>query len=188
MKIAYAFCGSFCTHKEALLQLESLICLGYNVLPVFSERVQTTDTRFGKAEDLVEKAEALCGRQGVWTIPQAEKEITGGGFDCLVVAPCTGNTLAKTALGITDSVVTMSIKAHLRNKKPVLIAFASNDALSGNLKNIAAMLERKNVYFVPMRQDDPIKKPTSLVCDWSMLPEALLNAVQGKQLHPLIVA
>lgn len=185
--IAFAFCGSFCTHKEALCQLEALVEKGYDVLPVFSERVQSTDTRFGDAEALIKRAESICGRSGVKTITEAEKQITGGGIDCLAVAPCTGNTLAKAALGITDSVVTMAIKAHLRNKKPVLIAFASNDALSGNLKNIAAMLEKKNVYFVPLKQDDPVKKPTSLVCDWSLLPEALDAAIVGKQLHPLIV-
>lgn len=185
--IAFAFCGSFCTHKSALLQLETLIKQGYEVLPVFSERVQNTDTRFGNAKDLIAEAEKLCGKKGITTISEAEKRITGENIDCLIVAPCTGNTLAKVALGITDSVVTMAIKAHLRNKKPVLIAFASNDALSGNLKNIATMLEKKNVYFVPMKQDDPIKKPTSLVCDWSKISESLFAAIKGEQLHPLIV-
>ncbi len=185
--IAYAFCGSFCTHKESLEQLDTLVRSGCSVLPLFSERVQTTDTRFGDADDLVMKAETICGRQGIKTIPEAERQITGGDIECLVVAPCTGNTLAKSALGITDGVVTMAMKAQLRNRRPVLIAFASNDALSGNLKNIAAMLEKKNVYFVPLRQDDPEKKPTSLVCDWAKLPEALDAAKAGKQIHPLIV-
>lgn len=185
--IAFAFCGSFCTHKNAIEKLKDLVRSGYEVLPVFSEKVQHTDTRFGKARDLIQEAEIICGREGVKTLTEAEKQITGGDIDCVVVAPCTGNTLAKAALGITDGVVTMAIKAHLRNKKPVLIAFASNDALSGNLKNIAAMLEKKNVYFVPLKQDDPVKKPSSLVCDWEKLPTALEAATQGKQLHPLIV-
>ncbi len=184
---AFAFCGSFCTHHDALIQLDGLVNRGEQIIPVFSERVQSENTRFGKAADLLMKAETICGRQGIKTITEAEKQITSSNIDCLIVAPCTGNTLAKIALGITDSVVTMAVKAHLRNRKPVLIAFASNDALSGNLKNIAALLEKKNVYFVPMRQDNPEKKPTSLVCDWEKLPEALDAAVHGKQLHPLIV-
>ena len=186
MKV-FAFCGSFCTHYDALKQLEKLKNTGEDILPVFSERVQSSDTRFGKAEDLIRKAEEICGRPGIKTVVQAEKQITSSGADCLIVAPCTGNTLAKIALGITDSVVTMAVKAHLRNCKPVLIAFASNDALSGNLKNIAALLEKKNIYFVPMRQDNPEKKPTSLVCDWEKLPEAVEAAVYGRQLYPLIV-
>ncbi len=185
--IAYAFCGSFCNHKESLEQLDCLVRSGYEVLPVFSERTQMTDTRFGDADELIMKAEAICGRQGIKTIPEAEKQITSGDIQCLVVSPCTGNTLAKAALGITDSVVTMAMKAQLRNRRPVLIAFASNDALSGNLKNIAVMLEKKNVYFVPLRQDDPEKKPTSLVCNWSMLEQSLISAISGKQIHPLIV-
>ncbi len=185
--IAYAFCGSFCNHKESLEQLDSLVQKGYDVLPVFSERSQSTDTRFGNADDLVMKAETICGKQGIKTISEAEKQITTGNIECLVVSPCTGNTLAKAALGITDSVVTMAMKAQLRNRRPVLIAFASNDALSGNLKNIAVMLEKKNVYFVPLRQDDPEKKPTSLVSNWSMLERSLASAIEGKQIHPLIV-
>ncbi len=185
--IAYAFCGSFCTHEESLLQLDALVGAGYEVLPLFSERAQNTDTRFGEAVDLMMRAETICGRQGIKTIQEAEKQITGGNIECLVVAPCTGNTLAKSALGITDGVVTMAMKAQLRNRRPVLIAFASNDALSGNLKNIAVMLEKKNVYFVPLRQDDPEKKPSSLVCDWQKLPEAVKAATEGKQIHPLIV-
>lgn len=185
--LGYAFCGSFCTHKNALEQLE-LLCKTEEVLPIFSERVQSTNTRFGNAADLLGRAEELCGREGIKTVTEAEKAITNAALDCLLVAPCTGNTLAKAALGITDGVVTMSIKAHLRNKRPVLIALASNDALSGNLKNIAAMLEKKNVYFVPMKQDDPVKKPSSLVCDWSLLDSALSAAKEGRQLYPLIVA
>lgn len=186
--IGYAFCGSFCCHKQSLEQLIRLTDMGYEVLPIFSERVQCTDTRFGKAADLIREAEIICGRKGVKDITEAEKQITNSAVDVLVVSPCTGNTLAKTALGITDGAVTMAIKAHLRNKKAVLLAFASNDGLSGSLKNIAALLEKKNVYFVPLRQDDPVKKPSSLVCAWDKLPEALEAAKEGKQLHPLIVA
>ena len=186
--IAFAFCGSFCNHTEALLQLDALVRAGNEVLPVFSERVQHTDTRFGRGADLIMQAETICGRQGIKSVTEAEKQITGGTISCLAVAPCTGNTLAKAALGITDGTVTMAVKAQLRNKRPVLIALASNDALSGGLKNIAAMLERKNVYFVPMRQDDPPKKPSSLVCDWPKLPDCVAAAIEGRQLYPIIVA
>lgn len=184
---AFAFCGSFCTHKEALAQLDGLVNSGEKLVPIFSERVQTENTRFGNAEDFIMKAETICGRQGIKTITEAEKQMTSADIDCLIVAPCTGNTLAKISLGITDSVVTMAVKAHLRNRKPVLIAFASNDGLSASLKNIAALLEKKNVYFVPMRQDNPQAKPTSLVCAWDMLPRSLAAASEGKQLYPLIV-
>lgn len=185
--IAFAFCGSFCNHKEALNQLQALVAAGNEVLPIFSEKVQSLDTRFGTAQSLISTAEGICGREGIKSIVQAESAITGANIECLVVAPCTGNTLAKLALGITDGTVTMAIKAHLRNRRPVLIAFASNDALSGNLKNIAALLEKKNVYFVPLRQDNPQSKPTSLVCDWQQLIPALEAAKEGNQLHPLIV-
>lgn len=185
--IAFAFCGSFCNHTEALNQLKALVEAGNEVLPIFSEKVQSLDTRFGNAADLIAEAEEICGREGIKTIVEAERAITGADIECLVVAPCTGNTLARLALGISDGAVTMAVKAHLRNRKPVLIAFASNDALSGNLKNIAALLEKKNIYFVPMRQDDPQKKPTSLVCDWKQLSPALEAAKAGNQLHPLIV-
>ncbi len=184
---AFAFCGSFCNHKEALTQLKRLVNTGETVLPIFSEKVQSTNTRFGTATDFVAEAELICGREGVKNIVEAEKAMTNSEVDCLVIAPCTGNTLARLALGISDGAVTMAAKAHLRNKKPVLIAFASNDALSGSLKNMATLLEKKNIYFVPMRQDAPEKKPTSLVCDWQYLLPAIEAAKAGKQLHPLIV-
>lgn len=184
---AFAFCGSFCNHENAVKQLETLVNGGEKVLPIFSERVQSCATRFGTPAELIDRVEKLCGVSGVKNTVEAEKQITGADISCLVVAPCTGNTLAKIALGITDGAVTMAVKAHLRNRKPVLIAFASNDALSGSLKNIAALLEKKNVYFVPLRQDNPEKKPTSLVCAWELLPKAIAAAENGKQLYPLIV-
>ncbi len=184
----FAFCGSFCTHRDALIQLDRLVNGGEEIIPLFSEKTLTVNTRFGEAEDLVMKAETICGRQGIKSVAEAEKQITGADIDCLIVAPCTGNTLAKAALGITDGTVPMAIKAQLRNQRPVLFAFASNDGLGASLKNIAALVERKNVFFVPLRQDDPVKKPNSLVCDWSRLPEAAAAAVKGVQLRPLIVS
>lgn len=186
--IAYAFCGSFCTHAAALSALEGLVLEGREVLPVFSERVQTISTRFGKSADLIMKAETICAKTGVKTIAEAERAITAGDIDCLVVSPCTGNTLAKIALGITDSTVTMAAKAQLRNRRPVLIALASNDALGGNLKNIASLIERKNVYFVPFGQDEAKKKPTSLVCDFKQLSKSIDCAVSGVQIQPVLTA
>lgn len=185
--IAYAFCGSFCTHSEALKALEALVLQGVEAVPVFSERVLSTSTRFGTNEDLVMKAEAICSARGIKNVVEAEEQITRGSIDCLVISPCTGNTLAKIAHGITDGTVTMAAKAQLRNRKPVLIALASNDALSGNFQNLALLTSRKNVYFVPFGQDDPIKKPDSLVCDFKKIPQALELALNGKQMQPLLL-
>lgn len=160
---------------------------GIEVLPVFSERVLSTSTRFGTKEDLVMKAEALCSAKGIKSVAEAEEQITRGSIDCLIISPCTGNTLAKLAHGMTDGTVTMAAKAQLRNKRPVLIALASNDALSGNFQNLAILAERKNVFFVPLGQDDPFKKPTSLVCDFKKIPEALELALRGEQMQPLLL-
>ena len=185
--LGYAFCGSFCTHRRALAELRNLREANNEVLPIMSETVWTTDTRFGKASDLRETVETLCGRPIVHTIVEAEPIGPSGGLDALIVCPCTGNTLAKIAGGITDTAVCMAAKAHLRSDRPLILALASNDALSSNLKNIAALLSRKHVYFVPMRQDDPVSKPHSLVADFSLLPETLRAALDGRQYRPLFL-
>lgn len=185
--IAYGFCGSFCTHADSLKALETLVMAGEKVVPVFSEKVLSTSTRFGTHEDLVMKAETLCSAEGIKSIVEAEEKITRGNIDCFIISPCTGNTLAKIAHGITDGTVTMAAKAQLRNGRPILIALASNDALGGNFKNIATLAQRKNVFFVPLGQDDPIKKPTSLVCDFKKIPQALKLAIEGKQMQPLLL-
>ncbi len=185
--LGYAFCGSFCTLSHSLAVLRGIKGDGADVLPIFSERVNTTDTRFWKAEEFTQTVEALTGKSAVKTIVEAEPLGPVTPLEALVIAPCTGNTLAKLASGITDSTVTMAAKAHLRCDRPLLIALASNDSLSANLSNIARLLQRKGIFFVPMRQDDPSKKPHSLVADFSRLPEALHAALAGKQLRPLFL-
>ena len=185
--IGYAFCGSFCTLSHSLAALRRLCAEGETVQPILSEKVMTTDTRFWQAQDFKDTVTALCEREPVSSIVGAEPLGPTTPLEVLVIAPCTGNTLAKIAQGITDSAVTMAAKAHLRSDRPLLLAVASNDALSANLKNIATLLARKQVYFVPMRQDDPNKKPHSLVADFTCLPEALACTRRGHQIHPLFL-
>lgn len=183
--LGYAFCGSFCTHAYALRELRNLLEEGYEVQPIMSDAVWETDTRFGSADALKQEVEALCGRRILHTVLEAEPLGPQHPLDALIVSPCTGNTLAKLANGITDTGVTMAVKAHLRRDRPLILALASNDALSANLKNIATMLSRKSVYFVPMDQDDPEKKPHSLVADFSLLRPTLYAAFEGKQFRKL---
>ena len=185
--LGYALCGSFCTHAESLNQLKNLIAAGYDVQPIVSETVYKTDTRFGTAENLKRELERICNRSIIHTIPDAEPLGPKISLDALIVAPCTGNTLAKMANGITDTAVCMAVKAHLRCDRPMILALASNDALSANLKNIATMLSRKCVYFVPMHQDDPEKKPHSLVANFSLLLPTLEAAFEGKQFRKLFL-
>ncbi len=185
MKIGYALTGSFCTVEESISQLE-ILARGHTMVPIVSENVYSTDTRFAKASDTLERLRRICGRNPIHTIASAEPLGPASPLDALIIAPCTGNTLAKLANGITDTSVTMAAKAHLRCDRVTLIALATNDALSQNLKNIGALLSRKNVYFVPLIQDSPSGKPHSLVCDFSLIPEALSAAVEGVQLRPLI--
>lgn len=185
--LGYAFCGSFCTHRRALAELRGLREANSEILPIMSETVWNTDTRFGKAADLRREVEAVCGRPIVHTVTEAEPLGPKIRLDALIVSPCTGNTLAKIANGITDTAVCMAVKAHLRSDRPLVLALASNDALSANLKNIAAMLQRKCVYFVPMVQDDPVSKPHSLVADFSRLSETLCAALEGEQIPRLFL-
>ena len=182
--IGFAFCGSFCTIGRALSELEGL-CKRYPVQGIVSENVYQTDTRFGAARDVCARIEELTGNEVIHSIVAAEPLGPTCPLEALIICPCTGNTLAKMAAGITDSAVTMAAKAHLRSDRPLVIALASNDALSANLKNIGAMLTRKNVYFVPMRQDDPEKKPHSLVADFSKLAATLEAALEGRQYQRL---
>lgn len=184
--IGYAFCGSFCTLAKSLAQMESL-AKRYEILPIVSPAVATTDTRFGKASDFLALMEAITGRKPILTIPEAEPLGPARPLEALVIAPCTGNTLAKIANGITDTSVTMAAKAHLRGGRPLVIAFASNDGLTGNLRNIGTLIVRKQVFFVPLGQDDAIAKPGSLVCDFGKIPETLEAALQGKQIQPLLL-
>lgn len=185
--LGYAFCGSFCTLSHSLAALRRLRAEGADVLPIFSERVVTTDTRFWRAQEFTQTVEHMCEREGIRTIVDAEPLGPAIHLDALVIAPCTGNTLAKIARGITDSTVTMAAKAHIRSDRPLLLALSSNDSMSANLANMALLLQRKQIFFVPMRQDDPDRKPHSLVADFTALPDCLEAALSGKQLRPLFL-
>lgn len=186
--IGYAFCGSFCTLGRSLSMLRTLLAAGWEIQPILSEAVYSTDTRFWQAEDFRHTVEEECRRPVIHTVVDAEPLGPAKPLELLVLSPCTGNTLAKIAAGITDSAVTMAAKAHLRCDRPLLISLASNDSLSANLANIARLLTRKQVFFVPMVQDDPVKKPYSLVADFSLLPECLDAALGGKQVRPLFLS
>ncbi len=185
--IGYAICGSYCTHAASLKALEELVISGYDIQPIISERAYTTDTRFGSAGELISRVESLTGREIIHTVEAAEPLGPKTPLDALVIAPCTGNTLAKIANGITDTSVTMAAKAHLRRDKTLLIALATNDAMSQNLCNIAKLITRRSVYFVRLRQDDPEGKPHSLVADMAEIPAALDAALNKKQLRPLFI-
>ena len=183
--IGYCFCGSFCTVSRSVGIMRNLAAEGNALLPIMNESVYSTDTRFGKAADTVRTVEDICKAPVIHSIVDAEPLGPQISLDMLVVAPCTGNTLAKLAAGITDSPVTMAVKAQLRCNRPVVIALATNDALSANLKNIGLLMSRKNIYFVPMKQDDPEKKPHSLVCDFDMLKPTMVSAFAGRQIMPI---
>ncbi len=185
--IGYAMCGSYCTHRASIEQLISLRARGYDVLPIMSENVYSTDTRFGSSAELISRVEDICGRSVVHTVVDAEPLGPRTPLEAMIICPCTGNTLAKMANGITDTAVTMAAKAHLRGDKPLVVALASNDALSANMKNIATMLSKKYVYFVPMAQDDPERKPHSLVADFSLLLPTFDMALEGRQYRKLFI-
>lgn len=184
--VGYAFCGSFCTIKSSLEQLEKLSKHNIKIIPIMSEIVYTTDTRFGTSRELISKVEELCNHKIIHDIPSAEPIGPKNLLDIIAVAPCTGNTVTKIALGITDTSVTMAVKAHLRNNKPVVLGIASNDALGASGKNIGLLHNTKNIYFVPYHQDDPFGKNNSLVCDFSMLIPTIEHALEGKQIEPTI--
>jgi dipicolinate synthase subunit B len=167
--------------------MEILVNKGYNVVPLMSEIAYSTDTRFGKASDFKEKIRNICRSEIIHTIFDAEPIGPKKLFDAMIIAPCTGNTLSKIAMGITDSTVTMAAKAHLRNNRPLLLAIATNDALSGSAANIGKLLNTKNVYFVPFGQDDPIKKSTSMICDFNKIVPSAKMALEGKQIQPLLI-
>ena len=187
IRVGYAFCGSFCTYDRAMAALEQVRARFEDVVPIVSETSAATDTRFGNAHDFLREMERICGRRVVDTIAKAEPIGPQGLLDVLVICPCTGNTLAKLACGITDTAVTMAAKAHLRNGRPLVIAVSTNDALAGSAKNIGALLDKKNVYFVPFRQDDPVRKPTSVVADFGQVTQTIEAALAGKQLQPLLL-
>ena len=185
--IAYAMCGSFCTLANSFEILEAMRHGGSEFLPIMSEKTYTTDTRFGKAVSHISKFEEICERPVIHTIKDAEPVGPKLKPEAMIICPCTGNTLAKIANGITDSSVTMAAKAHLRNGNPLIIALATNDALSANLVNIGKLVSRKNIFFVPMVQDDPEKKPYSMIAKFDLVPETLEYALSGKQIMPLFL-
>lgn len=187
LRVGFAFCGSFCTMSKALDALEQTAARFGTVTPIVSETVAATDTRFGAAHDFMREMERLCGRRVIRTIAGAEPIGPKGLLDALVICPCTGNTLAKLAHGVTDTCVTMAAKAHLRNERPVLIAPSTNDGLSASAASIGALLPRKYIYFVPFGQDDFEKKPTSLVANFSLVADAAQAALNGTQLQPLLL-
>jgi len=186
MNIGFALCGSFCTYAKVFPILGQL-SRNYQVTPIFSDSAYTVDSRFGTAREHIDMAKEICGMEPLHTIAQVEPIGPKKLLDLLVIAPCTGNTLAKLAHGIVDGPVTMAAKSHLRNGRPILIAVSTNDALAGAAENIGKLLARKHYYFVPFGQDDAIKKPTSMVADFTQIPQALEAALEGKQLQPVLL-
>jgi dipicolinate synthase subunit B len=186
VRIGFALCGSFCTFAEAKKTAIGLKDLGATLTPIFSFNASTINTRFGNAKTHIEEFEGICGNPPILTIEQAEPIGPKSMFDIVLVAPCTGNTLAKLAIGIIDTPVTMAVKSHLRNDRPVLLAPATNDALSASAKNIGTLLNYRNIFFVPISQDDPAAKPRSCIADYSKIPEAIKAALKYKQLQPII--
>ena len=185
--IGFALCGSFCTHAQALEALEAVKARFDDVTGILSDASAGWDTRFGTAQALRERIEAVTGHGLIDSVNKAEPIGPKGLLDALVICPCTGNTLGKLAAGIADTPVTMAAKSHLRNGRPVVIAVSTNDGLASSAKAIGTLMDKKNVYFVPLRQDDPDHKPTSLVADFSLVPDALSAALEGKQLQPVLL-
>ncbi len=188
IKIGFALTGSHCTIASVLFQVETLVAEGALIFPIVSPTVQADNTRFGRAKEVLGQLESITGNPPVRSIVEAEQIGPGKSFDLIIVAPCTGNTLAKLANGITDTAVLMSVKAHLRNQLPVLLAIATNDGLGMNAKNIGILLNARNIFMVPFGQDNPLEKPNSLVAIMELLLPAAMNALQGKQLQPMLVS
>ncbi len=187
LRIGFGITGSFCTISRILPVIEGLVANGADVLPVLSKNAAETDTRFGKADDLKRMLEGITGKKPMCAITEVEPIGPKGLIDILVVAPCTGNSIAKIAGGISDTPVTLAVKSHLRNNRPVVIAVSTNDGLSGNIKNIGTLLTRKNIYIVPFGQDDSAKKENSLLSDFDLIGPAIISAMNGSQLQPLLI-
>lgn len=185
-QIGIAFTGSFCTYEKVFEELKKLAKEGAFIQTIFSDASQSLNSRFGKAEDFLKKAEEITGRKPMLTIPEVEPIGPGSLLDILVLFPCTGNTLAKLANGITDTPALMAAKAHLRNNKPLLISISTNDALGMNMKNIGLLLNTKNIYFIPFGQDNPVKKPNSMIAHTDLLIPSIEAALEGKQYQPVI--
>ena len=187
LRIGFAMTGSFCTFSKVMKEIEALSQKGADLVPIMSEMAWNTDTRFGKAEEFIEKFKSISQKDIIHTIKDAEPIGPKNLLDALIVAPCTGNTISKIANGITDSCVAMATKATLRNKAPVIIAVSTNDGLGSSAKNIGILLNKANVYFVPFGQDDPKGKPDSLVADMTKIADTLQEALAGRKLQPQII-
>ena len=185
--LGFAMCGSFCTYESVLCELERLRGEFEVIVPILSERSASTDTRFGLAADIRRRVEDICGRAAITSVAGAEPIGPKKLLDALLIMPCTGNTIAKLALGVTDSAVTMAAKAQLRNERPVILAVSTNDALAGNARNIGELLGRSHYYFVPFCQDDPIGKPRSLVADFARAGDTVIEAMKGRQIQPILL-
>ena len=186
INLGLCMCGSFCTFSEVIKEVEALSKRGLNIYPILSYNSDSISTRFGTVEDFREKLYDITGNNIISTIKEAEPIGPQKLLDIMLVAPCTGNTMAKLNNGITDTPVTMACKAHLRNNKPLVIALATNDALGISLQNIGGLIVRKNIYFVPFSQDNPEKKPLSMIADFNKIYETLSYAMEGKQLQPVV--
>lgn len=186
IRAGFAMCGSFCTFDRAIEQMRILKEKGVDIIPIMSQNAAFTDTRFGTAEHFRSLVSDIAGKEIITEIKDAEPIGPKKMMDILIVAPCTGNTLGKIAMGINDTCVTMAVKSHLRNGRPVLINVSTNDALGACAKNIGFLLNCKNIYFVPMRQDDPVKKPRSIVADFTKIEESMHSALDGIQIQPII--
>ena len=184
--IGFAVTGSFCTFNKSIEQIKKLVDSGANVFPIMSFNSYKLDTKFGKAEDFKNKIKNITNKEIICSIQEAEPIGPKEMFDLLVIAPCSGNTISKLANDIIDTPVTMAVKSHLRNNKPVVIGISTNNALSGSAENIGRLLNRKNYFFVPFREDDPYKKPKSMVADFEKIPETLECALNGKQIQPIV--
>ena len=187
LRVGFAVCGSFCTLNRAMTALEQVKAAFGDVTPIASETTVATDTRFGPAHEFLREMERICDKRVISTIVTAEPIGPKQMLDVLVIAPCTGNTLSKLAAGMADTSVTMAAKAHLRNGRPLVLAVSTNDGLGTAARNIGELLCRKNVYFVPFRQDDPEGKPTSLVADFNLVPDTIRAAAEGRQLQPVLL-
>lgn len=186
-RIGFAFCGSYCTYAQAMGALERVTEGWEQVIPIVSDGGVGMDTRFGRAEEWMERMRALCGRAPLTSIREVEPIGPGQLLDALVICPCTGNTLAKLAHGIADTSVTMAAKSHLRNGRPVVLAVSTNDGLAAAAENLGRLLARRSYYFVPFGQDDPEGKPRSLVAEFGRVSETLDAALRGEQLQPLLL-
>ena len=186
MTVGFALCGSFCTYSRVFPVMERL-AKNYDIIPIFSQSAYSMDSRFGTAAEHIAKAETICGKPPLHTLAEVEPIGPKKLLDALIIAPCTGNTLAKLAHSMADGPVTMAAKSHLRNARPVIVAISTNDALAGAAENIGKLLARKHYYFVPFGQDDAFGKPTSIVADFSKIPQTLEQALAGKQLQPLLL-